>query len=69
MPTAYIKQLAAEGHGSIEHLESEWEKAKAEAAKQGKAKNFGYVTQIFKSMIGASHHLDAKTRLRATHRG
>lgn len=70
MPTNYIKKLHSEGHGSISHLESEWEKAKASAKKQGKGDNFSYITTIFKNMVGASteveQHLEAKSRLLST---
>jgi hypothetical protein len=54
MPTAYIKKLAAEGKGTISELEKSWEDAKDAAAKQGHAKDWPYVTSIFKRMVGAS---------------
>ena len=68
MPTDYIRKLSKSGHGTVQHLEKEWEAAKADAAKQGKAKNFGYITQIFKTRVGASTtHLEAKIRLMTHH--
>ncbi len=67
MPTAYLKKLAKEGKGTIEHLESEWEKAKKLADKQGQGGNFAYITKIFQTKIGASAlKLNAAQRLRAS---
>lgn len=54
MPTPYIKKLAESGKGSVAELETKWEHAKSQAAKQGQDKNYAYVTKIFQSMVGAS---------------
>ena len=64
MPTPYIKKLSKEGKGSVSTLEKKWEDAKKQAEKQGKGSNYGYITQIFKSMSHAS--LQAKARLMGT---
>jgi hypothetical protein len=70
MPTAYIKKLASEGHGSVESLEKKWDEAKAKALKQGKADNYGLITHIFQQMVGAATvPLEAKQRLAATSTG
>lgn len=50
MPTAYIKKLAEEGHGSEAELEKKWDDAKAQAAKQGHGKDYDYITSIFQKM-------------------
>ncbi len=52
MPTAYIKKLAEEGHGSVSALEKKWDKAKAIAADEGRADDYAYITGIFKRMSG-----------------
>jgi len=54
MPTSYIKKLHEEGKGSIDKLESEWEKAKKNAADQGQGNNYAYITKIFQNRVGAS---------------
>jgi hypothetical protein len=54
MPTPYLKKLAKEGKGSISSLEKKWDTAKSKAKEQGKGSNYGYITSIFKSMVGAS---------------
>ena len=64
MPTPYIKKLAKEGHGSVQHLEKKWDEAKGKAAEQGHAEDYALVTTIFQSMVGAN--LEAKARLLAT---
>jgi len=66
MPTPYIKKLSKEGKGSVPSLEKKWDRAKDAAAKQGHSKDYGYVTNIFKSMSHASLKLQAKSRLQAT---
>lgn len=63
MPTAYIKKLAKEGHGSVESLEKKWNTAKEKAKEEGKGDNFALITTIFQNMIGASSKLEAKQRL------
>ena len=55
MPTPYIKKLSREGKGSVPSLEKKWDKAK----KLGEKKGYGYVTQIFKTMVGAKARLQA----------
>ena len=49
MPTAYLKKLAEEGHGTIAELERKWDEAKADAKAAGQEGNFAYVTSIFKN--------------------
>jgi hypothetical protein len=66
MPTPYIKKLSREGKGSVPSLEKKWDKAKEAAGKQGHAKDYGYVTNIFKKMSHASLQLQAAQRLRAS---
>jgi hypothetical protein len=68
MPTAYLKKLAEEGHGSVAELEKKWDEAKAQAAKAGQADNFAYVTSIFNRMAHIKGHImkiNASQRLRA----
>lgn len=72
MPTAYIKKLAKEGHGTVQSLEKKWDEAKAAAKKEGKGENFAYVTGIFQKMLGAHVFnegavLEAKARLQASY--
>lgn len=52
MPTAYIKELAKEGHGSIESLEKYWNRAKKRAAEEGRGDDYAYITGIFQKMSG-----------------
>ena len=54
MPTAYIKKLAKEGHGSIQALEKKWDAAKARAADEGRTDDYAYITGIFKKMAGVT---------------
>lgn len=54
MPTAYIEKLAKQGKGSVAELEKKWDEAKSAAAKEGKSDNYGYITSIFQSKVGAS---------------
>lgn len=54
MPNAYLKSLVDQGKGSMQHLEAEWEKAKKNASEQGQGDNYAYITEIFKTRIGAS---------------
>ena len=54
MPTPYIKKLAKEGKGSVEKLEKTWHEAKAIADKDNHGEDYGYITAIFKKMIGES---------------
>lgn len=66
MPTAYIKKLAAEGHGSVAELEKKWEAAKSVASKEGHAEDYAYVTSIFQrlSKVKASVQIEAASRLK-----
>jgi len=63
MPTDYIKKLSKEGKGSISTLEKKWDDAKAAAAREGKTDDYGYITGIFKKMVGASVRSDVEARL------
>ncbi len=54
MPTPYIKKIAKSKGMPISKVEKVWEDAKEAAKSEGKADNYGYVTSIFQSMIGAS---------------
>lgn len=57
MPTSYIEKLSREGKGSVESLEKKWDEAKAQAKKEGKGKDFAYITGIFKRMAGVSESM------------
>lgn len=50
MPNAYINKLVKQGKGSKAKLEKKWEDAKAAAAAQGHAEDYGYITSIFQKM-------------------
>lgn len=68
MPTPYIKKLSKEGKGSVKTLEKKWDKAKDVAKKEGKPKNYGLITHIFKKMSHASTKpikIEAAQRLKA----
>ena len=54
MPNAYIEKLVQQGKGTKADLEDKWEKAKAAAQKAGQAKNYAYITSVFKKMAHAS---------------
>ena len=54
MPTNFVAKLAKEHNISVEKAEERWNVAKQQAAKQGKAENFAYITSIFKNMMGES---------------
>lgn len=60
MPVNYIKKLSSEGKGSISDLEKKWDKAKELAKESGKEDNFGYITGIFKKMIGEEYSVLTK---------
>ncbi len=64
MPTAYLKKLADEGHGSLSTLETKWDEAKAKASEEGKANNYAYVTSIFKSSLGITASIQIKAAIR-----
>ena len=65
MPTPYIKKLAKEKGVSIRSLESKWDEAKSQAAKEGHKDDYPYITSIFKKMVHASFRVSAAARLRA----
>lgn len=54
MPPPYIEKLSKDKHigKSKEKLEELWAKAKDIAAHSKQKNNFGYITGIFKKMIG-----------------
>lgn len=52
MPASQIKSFARKSGKSEKEIEKLWNKAKAAAAKQGKAKNFAYITGTLKKMLG-----------------
>ena len=54
MPTAYIQKLAKEHNMSSTTAENRWKNAKKAAIKQGHSNDFGYITSIFKNMMGES---------------
>jgi hypothetical protein len=61
MPTAYIKKLAEQGHGTVAELEHKWDAAKAAAKKAGKEGNMAYTTSIFQNMAKIkSSHIDTE---------
>jgi hypothetical protein len=54
MPTAYIQQLAKTHHISTSKSEKRWNLAKKQASKQGHPEEYGYITNIYKKMMGES---------------
>lgn len=52
MPTPYLTKLAKKHHKSVAEMEHLWDKAKDAAAKQGKSKDYAYITGILQHMIG-----------------
>lgn len=52
MPQAFVQKLAKQHHMSVAEAEKKWNAAKEDAAKEGKAENYAYITQIFKSRMG-----------------
>lgn len=62
MPTPYIRKLSKQGKGSIPTLEKKWDKAKDAAEKQGMGDKYGYITNIFKNMVGAKQRLLASLK-------
>lgn len=52
MPLPYIDKMSKKHKKSKEELEHKWSKAKELAKKSGKENNYGYITGIFKRMIG-----------------
>lgn len=51
---AYVRKLALKKGISVEKAEARWDKAKAQAEKQGRKEDWAYVTGIFKKMMGES---------------
>lgn len=52
MPTPYLKKLAKKHGKPISEMEHLWSEAKSAAAKQGKAKDWAYITGILQRMVG-----------------
>ena len=66
MPQNYVKALAKEHNMSVQQAEAKWDVAKKQAAKQGKAENYAYITSIFKSMMHESRQPSLKEFLSLT---
>lgn len=67
MPTAYIKKLAAEGHGTVAELEKKWDAAKEIAKKADHEDDYAYITSIFQKMAkvqASATIVDAARRLK-----
>lgn len=54
MPTPYLKKIAKDKGKSVSEMEDLWNQAKAQAAKEGHAKDYAYITGIFKKMAGVT---------------
>lgn len=54
MPTAYIQTQAKKHNISLAQSENDWSRAKKQAKKQGHETDFGYVTNIYKKIVGES---------------
>lgn len=52
MPVPYVRKVAKKHHKSVGATEERWAKAKRVAAEQGHGGDYGYVTGIFKKMVG-----------------
>jgi hypothetical protein len=52
MPQAYVSKMAKKHKTSVGKQERLWDKAKRIAAKAGKKENYGYITGVYKNMIG-----------------
>ncbi len=52
MPTSLMKKVANKCDMSLSDVEDKWQKAKKEAEDQGHKDDWGYVTSIFKNMVG-----------------
>lgn len=52
MPTAYVKKIAKKHNMSVSKAENKWEEAKEKAEEQDHKEDYGYITSIFKSMMG-----------------
>lgn len=54
MPVAFVKRLAKKHGVSVSTAEGRWERAKSRAKEQGRNGDYGYITGIFKNMMGES---------------
>lgn len=63
MPSAYVKKLATKDKSikgkklDMKELERRWDKAKKIASDSGHAKEWDYITGIFKKMVGEEYEL------------
>lgn len=57
MPSAYLKTLHAEGHGSMEKLEHHWDMAKEQAAKAGHSDDYPYIVGILKKSLSIKSYV------------
>ena len=51
MPANVIKSFASKSNKSVANVEKLWDKAKAQAAEQGRSKDYAYIVGILKSML------------------
>lgn len=58
MPTPYLEKVAKDKGKPISEMEDLWNKAKAQAAKEGHAKDYAYITGIFKKMADVTVRSD-----------
>jgi len=68
MPTPYVEKLAKKHGVSVDKAESEWEKAKKDAADGGHSDDYAYVTQIFKSRMGETAKVESAVTFSFQHR-
>ena len=54
MPTDTMKKVVNTCDMSMSEVEKKWNSAKQQAEKQGHGEDWGYITSIFKSMLGDS---------------
>lgn len=52
MPTTFVKKMADKHGLSTDEAEKKWDEAKKKASDEGHDEDYGYVTQIFKNMMG-----------------
>jgi hypothetical protein len=63
MPTAYVKKIADKEkiikgtNLDMKEVERRWNKAKKIAAEEGHAKEWDYITGIFKKMVGEGYEV------------
>lgn len=60
MPTPYLEKVAKDKGKPVSEMEDLWVKAKAQAAREGRAKDYAYITGIFKKMAGVAVPSDFK---------